>query len=352
MDDDAIVARRMRAQRLWSAGAPDPHAAVRHMLAVQAQELPYALWSVGQRTARPGLAAVTDAFDRGLFLRTHVLRPTWHFVARDDLRWLMRLSGPRVAARTARRNEELGLDPRTVARALDVIAGAVAGAHRTRRELAAALKRRRIDPEGQRIAHLVIRAELDSIVCSGALRGTEHTYAAFDGRVPARAGPSGDEALAELAHRYVRARGPATAKDLVWWAGLSMRDATRALSIVEPNLERVERDGRTYWMDSQPRGSRASAPRIDLVQCYDEIIISYTQSRDALWSAGARFPVPGTIEGFRHVVLRDGRLLGHWRAVRGRTGVSLETRIGGRLDPTTRKALEVALERYRRFLAG
>ena len=116
----------MKAQRLWGPEFTAPQDALRWLTAVQAQEFAYARWSLAQRTRRPDAGSVDRAFDEGRILRTHVLRPTWHFVAPQDLRWLIRLSGPRVNMVNARRYGELGLDAKTLARANDVIAGALA----------------------------------------------------------------------------------------------------------------------------------------------------------------------------------------------------------------------------------
>jgi hypothetical protein len=322
---------------------------VRHLTAMQAQEHPYARWSVGQRAGRATTAADVDAaFDDGRILRTHVLRPTWHYVARGDLRWLMALSGPRVDAGNATRYRNLGLDVRTRSRALDILADAVAGTCLTRRELSAVLEGRGISTEGQRLPHLVMHAELHSAVCSGPMRGKEHTYAAFDERVPAGPTLSDEEALAELAGRYFRTRGPATVRDFMWWAGLRAADARAGLAAVAPTLEQRVVDGRTYWFAARPAAPSRRGPTVDLVQCYDEVIISYTESRDVLATPAVDFPVPRSLDGFTHVLLLEGRLLGHWRVTRQ----GVETRVGPRLDPAQRGSLDAAIERYLRFLGS
>jgi hypothetical protein len=333
---------------LWEPGASSPGEVVRRLTAMQAQEHPYAIWSVGQRTG--GAAARSDvdrAFDEGEVLRTHVLRPTWHFVSAHDLRWVVRLSGPRLMARNARRYQELELDEKTLGRAGDVIAEAVAGSPKTRPELAEALERTGLAPEGQRLAYMVMHAELSAVVCSGPTRGRQHTYAAFDTRVPASDGPSGDDALAELAHRYFTTRGPATLKDFSWWSGLAMGDARAGLAGATPTLESLTIDDRTYWFGDDALAPRAS--RVDLVQCYDEAIISYTQSRDALRGADVAFDVPRSIDGFTHVVLADGRLLGHWRPVPSGAGIRVEVRLAGTPSDRHRIALDEAIDRYRSF---
>ena len=343
---DSIARARMVGLELWSVPRSDPAATVRHLVAMQAQEHGYARWSVGQRTGA-GATAVDAAFDAGAILRTHVLRPTWHYVVPDDLRWLLALTGPRIDAAAARRYEELSLDVRTRRRADDVIAAAVAAGPQTRHQLAAALQARGIGTDGQRLPHLLISAELHAVVCSGPMQGKQHTYAAFDDRVPAIATPTGDDALAELARRWFATRGPATVRDFMWWSGLRAADARRALALVERELESYEHDGRTLWFAEWRRTARS--PRVDLVQCYDEVIISFTESRDVLATGEVAFPVPGSVDGFAHVLLLDGRLLGHWRARKTADGAVAETHLARPIDDRERAVLDAAVERYDSF---
>lgn len=140
VDPLAIVRRRMCAQRLTGESSASAVPAVAWSGAVQAQEYAEALWSLGMRVRECSAADVEAACDRGEILRTHVMRPTWHFVAARDLRWLLRLTGPRVQAKGAGRYRELGLDADTLARADDTLARTLAdGEPRTRKELAGAL---------------------------------------------------------------------------------------------------------------------------------------------------------------------------------------------------------------------
>ncbi len=345
---DWITRRRLSGLLLRGTQRGDPGTAAGQLTAMQAQEHGYARWSVAQRTAgSPSAAAIDSAFDAGRILRTHVLRPTWHYVSPAELGWLMRLSGPRVDAGNARRHGELGLDGRTLARADDIIAGAVEGRPRTRRELAAALEAHGISAAGQRIAYLLMHAELTALICSGPMRGKQHTYAAFGERVPDGTGPDGDAALAELAWRYFSTRGPATLTDFIWWSGLRAADARSGLEMARPRLDCHEADGRRYWFTD--RGDPRPVRRADLVQCFDELIIAYSQSRDVLRTDSVAFPVPRHIDGFSHVLLLDGRLLGHWRQRQGRDGLEVETRASRPLDASEKAAVTDAVQRYRRF---
>ena len=345
---ESAARARMVGLGLWRPAATDPKGVVERLVAMQAQEHAYARWSVGQRCGAS--ASVVDAaFDAGGILRTHVLRPTWHYTSPADLRWLLALTGPRLEAANARRDAELDLDARTLRRATDVIADAVATGPATRRELADELQRRRISPADQRMPHILFHAELRMLVCSGPMRGKEHTYVPFDDRVPAGPTFTEDGALAELARRWFATRGPASLRDFRWWSGLPAGPASAALAAVAPELSSYEQDDRTYWFADAARAPKG--PQVDLVQCYDEAIISYSETRDVLATEQVTFKVPGSSDGFTHVLLCDGVLLGHWRVRRlSRGEVELETRLARAIDDREQAALDAAVARYEQFV--
>lgn len=333
----------MRNLALWDQRAASPGDVVRDLVALQAQEHRYARWSVAQRAAGRMTAADVDAaFDRGDLLRTHVLRPTWHYVSPDDLRWLLELTGPLVEGGMARRHDELGLDAPTRARAVDVIAASVADRPLTRHEVADELERNAVTTSGQRLPHLLMLAELHGAICSGPMRGAQHTYAALDDRVPPSPPRSRNEALTELADRYFSTRGPATVRDFGWWAGLGAADAR--LGIREAALQRTDVGGRTYWFrgDSAVRRRR----KADLVQCYDESIVSYTESRDLLAPSRAMLGAGRSDDGFRHFVLLDGVVVGRWRDQKDR---AVEVRLDAELGASGARAVSAAVARYERF---
>ncbi|MEX2457497.1 MAG: crosslink repair DNA glycosylase YcaQ family protein, partial [Actinomycetota bacterium] len=140
-----IARRRMRAQHLWGPPLATPEEVVRSLAGMQAQEYAFAKWSVAQRAKGVDDAAMEAAFAEGRILRTHVLRPTWHFVLPEDIRWMLELTGPRVLARMASGYRELGLDERTLTRSTRAIAKALAGGETMMRsELRAVLEGTRI----------------------------------------------------------------------------------------------------------------------------------------------------------------------------------------------------------------
>ncbi|NOU26386.1 MAG: winged helix DNA-binding domain-containing protein, partial [Polyangiaceae bacterium] len=297
---------------------------------MQAQELAYAKWAIAQRCAESALvteAVVARAFADGAIVRTHLLRPTWHFVAAEDLRWLLRVSAPRVHALNAYQARKLELDATTLSKSMDVIARSLeGGVYCTRDMLAEALARGGVVAAGHRLAYVMMHAELEALVCSGPMQGKQQTYALVDERVPKVAGElTGDEALAALTVRYFRARGPATAKDYATWASLTLGDARRGIALVE-KLERREVSGRTYFAFGEGAPERG-APEVRLVQGYDEIIMSYSESKDVLFAGAPRAPVlTKGPAAFMHAILAQGRVIGHWRHTLEKKRVRVETK--------------------------
>lgn len=174
MDALAVVRRRLYDQRLAAEPFDRPKDVVRWLGAMQAQEFAEAKWSIGQRARDCSEADVEQAFARGEILRTHVLRPTWHFVAADDIRWMLSLTAPRVHALNRYWYAKHDLDEGVLARGHEVLSRALqSGEPRTRKELASALARAGIAADGPRLAYLVMHAELEALVCSGPRRGAQ-----------------------------------------------------------------------------------------------------------------------------------------------------------------------------------
>ncbi len=348
MDARDITRRRMHGQRLWGRPLGTPQEVVGWLGAMQAQELPVARWSVAQRSRSVGAAEIDRLVAEGAILRTHVLRPTWHFVLPDDIRWLQALTAGRVHRLTAHRYRQLDLDGKLLARSDVMLARALEGAHLTRRELGVALERAGIDTSGQRLAHMVMHAELEALVCSGTPRDKQHTYAPVDERAPHAATLDRDEALAELTRRYFTTRGPATLRDYLWWSSLTAADGRRGLDMVGVELRKEAIDGRTYWWGERSRPRKPSGTRVDLVQVYDEMVVSYTESRDVL-AANSIVRASG---GFMHVVLIDGRWAGRWRSVRTQDSVVVRTSFPRQLRRDETEVLEGAVRRFGRFLGA
>jgi hypothetical protein len=344
-----ITGARLRAQRLSNPGFARPEDVVRWMGAVQAQEYGDAKWSLGLRMRQANDAAIERAFAAGRILRTHVLRPTWHFVTPADIRWMLALTGPRVSAAMASYNRRLELDAGIFRRSQRAFVTALrGGAQLTRQELKVVLQRCGVDPGGvQRLAHIVMQAELDAVICSGARRGKQFTYALLDERVPVTPSISRDDALAELTRRYFTSHGPAQLQDFAWWSGLSTADARAGLESVASQLIQERVNERSYWFS--PRQTRRSQSKTAyLLPLYDEYLIAYKDRTAALDLARWRPLVER--DPFIAAIVVDGRVVGGWRRSQERNGMRIRITPFAPLDAAPRRAIGGSLRAYADFL--
>ncbi len=243
----SILPHRLRNQHLTGPRLPTPAAVVEWLCAIQSQDPVGARWAVAQRTEAPSDAAVRDALDAGTIVRTHVLRPTWHFVMAEDVRWMLELTAPRIRNAAAAYYRQAGLTPKIFAKCHAIVSRSLEGGrHLTRRELGAVLTRAGHPLEGQALGHVLLQAELDALVCSGASQGAQATYALVHEWVKQPRALTREEALATLATRYFRSHGPALVADFTWWSGLTVRDAKAGMAMVVPALEKRVLDEREY----------------------------------------------------------------------------------------------------------
>jgi hypothetical protein len=347
---------RWRLRNLRLSGPPfaRPEGAVEWLGAVQSQEYAHALWCLGQRTADLDEDSAERAFADGSLLRTHVLRPTWHFVHPADIRWLLELTGPRVHAVNAHYYRQHGLDADLRARGDVLIADALRGGnHLTRKELQAVLAGAGIEVEGSRLAYVIMSAELNGVVCSGPRRGRQHTYALLDERVPPARARTRDEALAELTMRYFTSHGPATVADFRWWSSLTVSNIGRGLELAGARLASETIDGRTYrFAGSPPPGPPGAGgggpPTAHLLQPYDEYIVGYSESRYAALDVSGAARSNEAV--FTAVVVLDGQVAGWWRRTAGKGAMTVDVALFERPDASVRAALEAAGKRYEAFL--
>ncbi len=334
------------------AGKPSASASdvVRTLGAVQAQDFAGAKWALAQRTRALTDAQVEREFASGAFLRTHVLRPTWHFVRPEDIRWMLALTAPRVKAQMKHYDRRLELTDEVVQRSNATMEQALSGGkHLTRAELAAALERAGVKPaSGQRLGHLMMTAELDAVVCSGARRGKQQTYALLDERVPPNPAIDRDEALQRLMRLYFSTRGPATLQDCAWWSGLTVADVKRGVEIVGKDLDRIDVRDTVHWFAERrvPRPRPAAL----LLPNYDEYFIGY-KNRDAIATRlGNASAVIGGNALITHVVFVDGQLIGTWKRVAEKKRSVVPITLGCKLSTKERVLVDAAVERYAKFL--
>lgn len=348
-----ITSQRLARQGLLRPFGSDPVELVRWMGAVQSQDYTAAKWALGLRLNGVDDAVIEHAFNEGTILRTHVLRPTWHFVAPEDLAWMLKLTGPRIYRSMKAYNQQTGLDQSVLMKSVDVLVKALEGGNQFSRDeiitqlAAAGLS---TDRDHQlRFTHTLIFAELEGIICSGGRRGKQFTYALLGERAPNPRQLQQEEAVAELTLRYFRSHGPATVKDAAWWAGLPMGDIKKGIAAAGSQLVSLEVDGQTHWLSAEAADATFNAPVVHLLPNYDEYIVAYVDRK----AIGAH-PSPELLDSrgnvlFNHTIVIDGQITGTWKRNFKKKSVEMTMTLFRTLTAAEQAGLNAEIERFGQF---
>jgi hypothetical protein len=350
MVQDLDIARwRLRSQHVVSPFAVSARAAIGSLLAVQAENFSQAAWAVASRTQNPDQAELATLLNDGAVIRTHVLRPTWHFVLAEDVGWLLDLTAPRVRRVTGQQLRSAhGLDEGSINQATAAVMQALASRGQlTRAQLADELRERAIPAGGQMLMILLAHAELNGLICSGAMVDGEHTYALMGQRVPTPRRVGRTEALAELALRYFTGHGPATERDLAYWATLTLTDVRAGLQQVRDRLDSFQHHGRTFWHSPGDLPRAPQEPAGHLLQILDETYRGYQDSR---WVIDAAGDVPRTRETATGMALVDAQLLASMRRTVTNHHVQFDLRPYRTMTSPQIEALDQAATRYGKYL--
>lgn len=286
-----------------------PKDLVSWMGAVQAQEYNMAKWAVGVRLKSPKLQEIETALQKGEIIRTHVMRPTWHFVAAEDIRWMLKLSGHRIKAANESFGRSMGVDESLYPRCNDLIIRMLEGNKSlTREEISIEFEKAGIAADSGHVRRFLTRAEADAIICSGPDKGKQPTYALLEERVPIVPELTKEEALATLARRYFMSHSPATMNDFLWWSGLNVSDARQALSFIETELIK-EQD---FFIHESYNSSKSSKDVLHLLPSFDEYLISY-KDRTAVLHPDFHHKAFNRWGIFYPVVLHNGKIIGNWK---------------------------------------
>ena len=198
--------------------------------------------------------------------------------------------------------------------------------------------------------YLLGRAELDGVVCSGARRGKQFTYALLEERAPQARTLERDEALAELTRRYFTSHGPATLQDFVWWSGLAAIDAKAGIEMVKLQLVHEVVDGQAYWFSTSTPTAKDLSPTASLLPNFDEYIVGYTDRSASFDTRHAtKLDARGNIL-FNYMMVIDGQIAGTWKRTLKKNTVVIEANPFTPLSEAETRALVASANRYGEFL--
>jgi hypothetical protein len=343
-----IAHLRLHNRRLSASEFRKPADLVKWLGAVQAQDYLGAKWALGQRLRAATNETIEKAFADGEILRTHVMRPTWHFVAPSDIRWLLQLTSSRVNAASAYYYRKFELNKVVFARSNKALTTTLRGGKQlTRDELRTSVQRLGVDSHDLlRFSHILLRAELDGVICSGARRGKQFTYALLDERVSATKALTRDEALAELTRRYFTSHGPAGLQDFAWWSGLTVADARSGVDMNRRHLVSEVIDGKTYWLSSSLPATKGVERVASLLPAYDEFLVAYKDRSAALDGKQA---IERSVV-FDPAIVVGGRVVGTWKRTFKGKSVIITLQPFSRFSKADMLVVTEAAHRYGTFL--
>lgn len=347
MDAYRIANMRLINQQLAQTNFNTPKEIVSWMGAMQAQDYNMAKWAVGTRLPGFKNKDIENAVNEGEIVRTHVLRPTWHFVTLEDIHWMLQLTAPRIKSALNAYDRKFGIKKDLFVKTNSVIYDALSkGTHLTRQEIGTKIQEAGIILEDEyRLNHIMFHAELDGIACSGVVRDKKQTYSLLEEKVARDSHFDKDEALGKLAYRYFKSHGPATIHDFVWWSGLSTTEARRGLEIVKSDFILEKVDSQVYVFPDLPYNIDSAKDTVHLLSAFDEFIVSYRDRKEILESEHYRKVI--TTNGiFRPIIVENGKVIGLWKRVVNKNKVSITTDYFNKPKKST---LELVSQKIRDF---
>ena len=340
---------RLSTHQLLGGNYTKPHQIVAFFGVMQAQDFNSATWAVGVRLDQCTEKSVHDDINNGKILRTHVLRPTWHFVTPENIRWMLKLSAKRIMTSMKSRDCELGLTDEIYTKCYRVIESALEKEDNlTRDGLMNIFQNTGMTLNTSQMYHVLVGAEANGLICSGLLCDKQHTYSLLEKRVPVVKPLTKEESLAKLARIYFTGHGPATIPDFVWWSGLSTGEARQGLEAIQSEFVSETIDGQHYWMpdlDYQPPAGNT----LNLLPAFDEYIVGYKDRTAVITSENHKKAISSN-GVFRPVVLKNGRVTGLWKKAPSPNKPITITPFEP-IDPATQQQIDMAAEKLRMFLA-
>jgi hypothetical protein len=347
IDSKQIAHIRLVNQRLTTSSFKKTEELVSWMGCIQAQDFASAKWAIANRIKGITDQQIEADFNAGKILRTHVLRPTWHFVCPEDIGWMLQLTAPHVKAMSKSMHRQLGIDETTLRKSKEVLTKALsAGKHLTRQQLLPFYTDANINTDDIRLGIILMDAELDGLICSGALQGKQFTYALLDERLTKTTPYDREIAIAELAKRYFSSHGPATIQDFAWWSGLNLADSKHGLEMNKHHLTHHIVNAQAYWFAADTTAIPI-AKSVQLLPAFDEYTIAYKYRGDVLPTVYNKETGNGI---FKPLIIADGEVAGIWKRSLTKTKVLIDLMPFKPIDKSSQLKLLAEAKRYSKFL--
>lgn len=303
-----------------------PKEIVSWMGAMQAQNYPMAKWGIGVRLPDVTNEMVEQAINEGEIIRTHIMRPTWHFVSSDDIHWMLELTAPRIKPIVLSYCKLSGEDESLLNKMVRLVEKILTKeSHLTRQEIGVLLEAEGYVTDQYKLNHIMLWAELEGVACNGKIKGGKQTYSLLQEKVPKIITLTKEESLEKLARNYFTSHAPATLKDFVWWSGLLTSDARKAIECIKHDFISETIDSETYWFKANTQlPNDNGVPSALLLPAFDEYIVGYKGRTDILKEEHNRTVITKT-GIFSPATVLNGEIIGTWKnkPVKGKSDTDL-----------------------------
>lgn len=352
MTHSDIALMRMAAQKILKTDLHKPEEIVHHLGAMQAQDYAMSKWAIGSR-CDSSEKEIEEAVNSAKIIRTHILRPTWHFVSAEDIYWMLDLSGPQVKRFTIAAAKKYGYDLQKLDQINDNIGKLLAGNnHLTRDEIMSELNIKKTSKTEFLGAAIMMNAELDGLVCNGKMKGKQITYALLEERVKKpKTNFTKEEALVKLAKRYFESHGPATLLDFSWWSGFAPTICKSAINAIELQLSRTSIDNQDYWFGKTSQNADQFRESVHFLPAFDEILISYkTREASILNEHQSKAFTNNGI--FKPVIVKNGKVIGIWKRIAKKDHTKIETEFFSEINTSQKEIIFEAARHFEKYLGS
>lgn len=350
MTHQEISHHRLVSQKLSETNLCSPQEIVHHLGAMQAQDYGMAKWAIGSR-CNATEKEIEEAINSAQIIRTHILRPTWHFVAADDIYWMLDVSGPQVKRIVVSQAKKYGFDSKKLDQVNAQIQKILSGHnHLTREEIMQELNIKKSAEQHFLYGAIMMNAEVDGLVCNGKMKGKQMTYALLEERVSKpKTKLTKEEGLAKLALRYFESHGPATLLDFSWWSGFTATSCKLAINAIELQLNSIEIEGQKYWFGNQISDEGNFRESVHFLPAFDEILISY-KTREAsilLEHQSKAFTNNGI---FKPIILENSKAIGTWKKTIKKDHTQIETQFFNETETSKKEILFEGIKAFENYL--
>jgi len=344
-----IANSRLSSQQITATKFTTAKEIVSWMGAMQAQDYAMSKWAVGCRLPNSTEQKINAAIDKGELIRTHILRPTWHIVAAEDIYWLLELTAPQIKTILKSSHKQLEITPSILSKTNTLIIKALANNnHLTREELVDVLEKANIATNENRASHIILYAELEGFICSGSSKNNKQTYALLSDRVTRSISITREVALEKLAAKYFTSHGPATLQDFINWSGLSIKDARKSIEMIQPKFIAEKIGEEIYWIPKSYNSAKKDKT-VHLLPAFDEYIIGYKNRSTMLSSANYKKVISNNGLFYPTIVI-DGQVTGSWKRTIKKDTILIETSLFQTHTNVQKKSIEEEANKFGQFL--